>query len=85
MWKFNSFSITEILREINFGDPIIAKSAKIHLDVMNFDFYDFLHFLKAEIYQKTKFTAPKMAKTAVFGLLEFTKLISRKISVIQKS
>ena len=53
MWKFHDFSITQILREINFGDSTNAKSAILtHLEVLNFAFYEILHFLKeAEIYQ----------------------------------
>ena len=50
--KFHNFSITQILREINFGDSRSAKSAILtHLETLNFDLYEFLHFLKAETYQ----------------------------------
>ena len=45
---------TQILREINFGDSRTEKSAIIpHLEVeaLNFDFHEFLHFLKAANYQ----------------------------------
>ena len=49
------FSITQILREINFGDSRSAKSAILtHLEGLNFDFYAFLHFLRAEIHQMNK-------------------------------
>ena len=55
MWKFHDFSITQILREINFGDSRSAKSAILtHLKALNFDFRDFLNFLKAEICQINK-------------------------------
>ena len=41
--------ITQILREINFGDFGSAKFAIFtHSEALNFDFYEFLHFLKAE-------------------------------------
>ena len=44
------FSITRILREIKFEDSKSAKSANLtNLGDMNFDFYEFLHFRKAEI------------------------------------
>ena len=34
---------------------VVSKSTIfIHLEAQNFDFYDFLHFLKAEIYQINK-------------------------------
>ena len=49
VWKFQDFSITQILREINFGGSRSAKSATLtHLDSLNFYFNEFLHFLKAE-------------------------------------
>ena len=51
MYKFHNFSITQILREIYFGDSGSAKSAIItHLETLNFDYYEFLQFLEAEIY-----------------------------------
>ena len=50
VWKFHGFSITQILREINFGEKGSAKYAILtHLDALNFDFHDFLHFFKAKI------------------------------------
>ena len=48
IWKLQKFSNTQIFREINFGGSRGEKSDIIaHLEAMNFDFYDFLHFLKA--------------------------------------
>ena len=59
MWKFQDFCITEILREINFEDSRSAKSAiSTHLEALDFDFYEYLHFLKAEIYQMNKIYSP---------------------------
>ena len=59
VWKFREFSISQILREINFGDSRSAKFAiSTHLQALNFDLYDFLHFLKAEIYQINHFQSP---------------------------
>ena len=55
LWKFYHFSVTQILREINFGDSRSAKSAILtYAKALNFDFDDFLHFLKAEIDQMKK-------------------------------
>ena len=55
VWNFHNFSTTQILREINFEDSRIAKSAILtHLEALNFDFYEFLRFFKAEIYQINK-------------------------------
>ena len=86
VWKFQDFCITQILREISFEDSKSAKSAILtHLEALNFNFHDFLYFLKAAIYQMNKFTALKMAKLAGFAILKSSKLISRKIWVIQKS
>ena len=48
--KFHDFSITQILREINFGDSVIENSAIFtHLEAPNSDFYIVLHFLKTQI------------------------------------
>ena len=59
MWKFHDFSFTQILREINFGNFRSAKSAILtHLEAPNFDFQEFLHFLKVEIYQINKMQSP---------------------------
>ena len=52
----SDFSITQILREINLGDCRSAKSAiSTHLEALNLDFYEFLHFLKAKICQINHF------------------------------
>ena len=40
VWKFHDFSITQILREINFEDSRRAKSAILtHLEALDFDFF----------------------------------------------
>ena len=68
MRKFHDFDITQILRVIQFEDARIAKSAIFtHLEVLNFDFYAFFHFLKAEIYQINKVQCPKNDKNSSFG------------------
>ena len=52
----NFIILLDILREINFRDSTSTKSAILtYLEALNFDFYAFLHFLKAEIYQINKF------------------------------
>ena len=72
--------LSQILCEINFEDSSSAKSAILsHLDALNFWI-----FLMPKLNKSTIFKAPKIAKLAVFALLVFTKLISRKMSVIQK-
>ena len=75
VWKFHDFSITQILREINFGDSTSAKSAILtHLEVRNFAFYELLHFLKDEIYQIDKIQSPKNGKNGSFGTARFSKI-----------
>ena len=52
VWKFQNFSITHFLREIKVGDFCGPKFAILtQSEALNFDFYEFLHFLKAEIDQ----------------------------------
>ena len=59
VWTFLDFSITQILREINFRDSRTAKSAFFAiLEALNLDFYEFLHFLKSEIYQLSQIKSP---------------------------
>ena len=78
VWKFYGFSITQILREINVGNSKSTKSAILtHLEVQNFDFHEFLHFLKAEIYQLSQIKSPKIGKngnfrTFAFSIIDFT-------------
>ena len=84
--KFHDFSITQILREINFGDSRSAKSAILtHLEDFNVEFYEFSHFFEAEFYQISKIQCPKVAQTATLELRGVPKLISRKICMIDKS
>ena len=48
VWKFQDFSITQILREINFSDSKSAKSAILtHLEALDFDIYEFLLFVNS--------------------------------------
>ena len=59
VWKFHDFSIIQILREINFWESKSAKSAIFtHKEALNSDFYEFMHFLKAEICQIHKIQRP---------------------------
>ena len=55
VWKFHELCIIQISRETNREDSWSAKSAILpYLEVLNFDFDVFVHFLKAEIYQMNK-------------------------------
>ena len=69
-----------ILCEINFRDIRGPKTViTTHLDALNFDFYEFLHFRKIGIYPNQKLKVPNITKMAFFGFLHSEKLISRKI------
>ena len=58
IWQF---SLT-ILREINFGESGVSKSAILTVSApLKFGFSDFLQYLRAEIDQKSKFRASKIA------------------------
>ena len=86
MWKFHNFSITQILREINVEDFSSAKLAILtHLEPLNFDFYGFLHFLKAKIYQKTKPRALEIAKNSSFRNPRFSERNFKKKINYRKS
>ena len=64
LWKFHDFAITQILREINFGNCRSVNSAiSTHLEAMNF----------------CTFQTPNMAKMVVLELQDSPKVISRKI------
>ena len=63
VWKFHDISLTQMLRENKFS----AKSDIFaYLEVLNFDFYEFFHFLKAEIYQINEILSPKNGKNGSF-------------------
>ena len=75
VWKFENFSTTHILREIEIGEsrPRVTKSAIItNWKGLNFWFHEFLHIFKAQIY-------------LILELLDSPKLISRKIWMEEKS
>ena len=75
MWKFKKFSDTQNFREINFRDFRGSKTAILaHVEALNFDFCEFLHFGKAEIYPNHEFIAPKIAKMTFFEPLTFSKI-----------
>ena len=80
MWKFHDFSITQFLREINFGEPISSKTTifanfvALHVvDLEIFSLQKVQRFIK-----KSKFGASNSVKMADFALLKSLKLIKRK-------
>ena len=75
MWKFQEFAIIQILREINCEHCRSAKSAIItHLQALNFEFDEFLHFLKVAIYQISKIQSSKNDKNSSFRASRFSKI-----------
>ena len=75
MWKFDYFSITQILRKIDLGDCRSAKSTMwTHSEDLNFGIYEFLHFLRLKLTKSTKFRTPKMAKNDRFRFSRFSKI-----------
>ena len=59
VWKFQDFSVIQILRQINFVGSRSAKSAiSTHLEALNCVSNEFFHILKAEIYQINHFQSP---------------------------
>ena len=66
VWKFHDYSITHILREINFGDSRSAKSAIFAiLEALIFDFQE---FSVTQILREINFGDSRSAKSAIFGL-----------------
>ena len=68
MWKFHDFSITRILREINFRDSRSAKSPILtHLEAINFVHLGIFAIFKCENFIKTKIQSlQNYSKIAVF-------------------
>ena len=59
LWKFHNFSITQILREINFLDSRSAKSATItNFEATNCDFFIFFIYCKLKFTKVVLFRAP---------------------------
>ena len=53
--KLQNFSVTPILREIKVSISRVSKYATLtHFEGQNYEFYEFLHFLKAKIYPFNK-------------------------------
>ena len=75
VWKFYNLPTTQILGEIKFGDSRSAISAiSTHLEALNLDFYEFLHFLKAENDQLNKNSEPLKWKNGSFRTSRFSKI-----------
>ena len=73
--KITEFFVTQILREIKFGESRGSKSAiSTHSMDLNFDICEFLHFLKVQIYQIDKIQCPQYCQTCYFRNSRFSKI-----------
>ena len=74
VWKFHDFSITQILREFNFGESRKTNSAILtHSETLNLNVYDFLLLLRTEIYQMSIIRNPVNCKNGNFRTFRFYK------------
>ena len=55
------------------------------LQDLNFEFAVVLHIFIVEIFQKLEYTGQELIKLALFEAVDSSKLISRKISLVEKS
>ena len=63
----------------------VKSTALTHLKALDFDFLNFCTFWRQKLTKITKFRAPKIAKICIFETFTFSKLISRKIWITEKS
>ena len=70
MWKFQDFSATQILREINFGHFEVSKTANLIIwSAMNFEFLDIFDIFKIQSLKIVKMAIFQPLKSAV---IDFT-------------
>ena len=76
MWKFQTFSTTQILCQINAGHFEVPKTTILTIwAALNFYFWELLTFLLSVTFKKkSKFNAFKVVKTPVFDLLTSAKI-----------
>ena len=74
VWKFHDFSITQILREINFGDSRSFMTAIFAiLEALNFDGLVNFSLQKLQMFIKSKLRHSGCVKIADFAILESQK------------
>ena len=77
MWKFYDFSVTQILREINFGEFRGSKSAIF--GALNFVYWVNSSLQKVQKFIEIKIQSLSMCENGNFETLNLPNLISRKI------
>jgi len=76
MWMFHDFSVTQISREINFGDSKVSKfTISTHLEAQILIFVKFCTFGKLKFTKLTKFRARKKAKNGSFTTSKLCKIV----------
>ena len=86
VWKSHNLYVNQILREIKVSEFKISKCTILaHSVSVNFDFNEYLQFLKADIYQINQIQSSKNVKMAILRTSRIPNLISRKIWTIVKS
>ena len=80
MWKFYDFSVTQILREINFGEFRGSKSAIFAIfGALNFVYWVNSSLQKVQKFIEIKIQSLSMCENGNFETLDLPNLISRKI------
>ena len=85
VWKFQDFSDTQILREINFGEFRSSKTAAFAI-FRSLNFADLVNFSlpkRTKNHKKLKFRVPNCVKMVDFDILDLSTLISREIWVTE--
>ena len=88
MWKFYDVSITQILCEVNFGNfKVLEMAIFAILGALESEFclLGRYQLLKSAKIHENQNSQPKYVKNSNVTLLEFLKLITHKIQVIEKS
>ena len=66
MWKYQDFTVTYILREINFGESRSSENAILAiLAAVNFEFLEIFDIFNSKILLKLEFKASEMTKMTV--------------------
>ena len=80
VWKFQDIYVTQILRDINFGESRSSKNDVFAIfGALDFVNLVILAFKKSKNTQKTKFKASERVEMSIFETADSPTLIPRKI------
>ena len=83
--KISEFSASHILREIKIGESGASKIAIFtYFEALNFDFDEFLHFVKTKIDKKSKFRVSIMTKFLDAGIQDVSTSTSIVHDLIER-